>query len=625
MKRIIFSAISLLVSAYGMASVQADRQPYTLPFVESFTNGAETYEWSVNEGANSDDYGLLTDIEGRQSSDGDNGWFGFRASTAGEELILTSGKIALNGAANPVLSFHRYYKARTDITLIAEAVKPDGSIVRLKTYDYNYGLATSPARWAIDNIPLNSLANEQYIQIRFHYKANTTGILNGIDDIQLRDVKANDISINVSASRKVVKGQKININVTLSNLYDDQISGYTLKVKAGNNIIADETSGQALTPMSKLTKTYTYQTTSLYSGDSLPITAEVSLDGDADVSNNTAQATTALENTWRNAPQNLTLTTGGSGEGTHLSWDEPAKNANTVTEDFESYEPWSLTFGDWTLIDGDKASTGGVFEYSDFPHVGEPMAFIIMNPSLLGETLAAHSGNQFAAAPYAFYDATTETYYPQADNWMISPELSGNRQTITFWVSNLRGHDYNGNLQDNTETFYLMGSKTGKDRADFTDYYGPGIRNRYEIYYGQWTQFSATLDEGTKYFAFHDTSASDDIDGGPILLMFDDITYEAGGAPTSYNIYRNGNLIGNSTVISYDDAAEGGSASAYDVTAVYADGSESAPASIIPAGIKSVTGNTGVKDTPAYNLAGQQVDKEYKGIVIRNGKKTIRR
>lgn len=41
-----------------------------------------------------------------------------------------------------------------------------------------------------------------------------------------------------------------------------------------------------------------------------------------------------------------------------------------------------------------------------------------------------------------------------------------------------------------------------------------------------------------------------------------------------------------------------------------------------PTGIQTVTGATAA-DAPLYNLAGQQVDSRYKGIVIQNGKKVV--
>ena len=41
--------------------------------------------------------------------------------------------------------------------------------------------------------------------------------------------------------------------------------------------------------------------------------------------------------------------------------------------------------------------------------------------------------------------------------------------------------------------------------------------------------------------------------------------------------------------------------------------------------IKKATAATISSDTPAYNLAGQRVDKAFKGVVIVNGKKMVRK
>jgi hypothetical protein len=42
-----------------------------------------------------------------------------------------------------------------------------------------------------------------------------------------------------------------------------------------------------------------------------------------------------------------------------------------------------------------------------------------------------------------------------------------------------------------------------------------------------------------------------------------------------------------------------------------------------PDGIKTITAKE--SDAPVYNLRGQRVDNNYKGIVIKNGKKHLKR
>jgi len=44
-----------------------------------------------------------------------------------------------------------------------------------------------------------------------------------------------------------------------------------------------------------------------------------------------------------------------------------------------------------------------------------------------------------------------------------------------------------------------------------------------------------------------------------------------------------------------------------------------------PAGIKEVNNGTVNENAPIYNLAGQRVSKDYKGVVIQNGKKFIKK
>lgn len=44
-----------------------------------------------------------------------------------------------------------------------------------------------------------------------------------------------------------------------------------------------------------------------------------------------------------------------------------------------------------------------------------------------------------------------------------------------------------------------------------------------------------------------------------------------------------------------------------------------------PAGIKEVNNGTVNENTPIYNLTGQRVGKDYKGVVIQNGKKFIKK
>lgn len=606
-------------SAIAISELLPIGKAYSLPFTDSFKNAETENFWWV-DCKNSDNYGLLTDAS-MKPADADNGCFGFMASEAGETCSLVSHKISLAGSGNPVVSFSQYFNSNGNVPLTLEVVKPDGTMETVDTKNVS-NLNTSG--WKTMNASLAKFANERYIVLRFHFTASTPKILTGIDNICIRDEKENDLSVCINAPQKVTKGKKMKISVDVENLTEKSSPTFTLTVDINGKVMKKTEKKGVLKGYKKKSYDIEYTTSTIDATiENLPINVELTADGDEYTDNNTARATVLTETTWRNGVENLIAAMDGN--KANLSWMEPKANAKTIIDGFEDYDPWSTAFGEWTLVDVDKATSGGVFPNSDYPHEGEPLAFIVMNPSDIGETLDAHTGEQFLGAPYPFYVASTETYYPDADEWLISPELSGKEQTVKFWAKNLRTKDYNGNWQDNDETFYFLGSKTNTDLKSFTDYYSYGITHKFDVYGGEWTEFSVKISEGTKFFGIHHTTPATE----GLMLMLDDFTFEQGGTAKKYNVYRDGKLIGsyNGTACTINDN-EGGEHT-FAVTAVYADGSESTPS--------YVSGTTGISgsmttldkntDSTIYSISGMRIGKTDKGIkpglYIVNGKKRI--
>ena len=121
----------------------------------------------------------------------------------------------------------------------------------------------------------------------------------------------------------------------------------------------------------------------------------------------------------------------------------PESSSAQVTDDFESYEPWSLSYGDWTTIDADGGLAGGLNQSMSYTHQGEQFAFLCWQPSDMfqsGQGLDPHSGTKALAGIYQV-DETGQNFV-DADNWLITPRLSGKAQTITFWVNNAVGDGY---------------------------------------------------------------------------------------------------------------------------------------------------------------------------------------
>ena len=301
-----------------------------------------------------------------------------------------------------------------------------------------------------------------------------------------------------------------------------------------------------------------------------------------------------------------------------LAWDAPASEAADRTDDFERYEAWGTDFGDWTTVDNDHGYAGGLIEGARYQHQGEQFAFINWQPADIFESskeFNAHSGGKAAVAIYQVDESAND--YVDADNWLISPQLSGKAQTVRFWVNNLKAQD----ASYGTENFDVLVSETDNDTAHFVK-----KGDTYVQASGEWTEISVDVPEGTKFFAIHHITGKNNV----FVFMVDDATFETGSGPISYNIYRDGVCIGSSYKVTSDEMQYDNAAHKYSVTAVYADGAESQPVEIdITTAIQKVNAN-GEVVYDVYTIDGKQLLKGArslgtlaKGIYIVNGRKTV--
>lgn len=252
-----------------------------------------------------------------------------------------------------------------------------------------------------------------------------------------------------------------------------------------------------------------------------------------------------------------------------LEWSAPQLDGGnvTVTDDAEGYVPFSTGFqtsvlendyvGDWTMYDGDGEGSNGL---AGFPHdniaVGSELSFIIFNPAEMGIVASGwqpRSGKQAFVCLVATEQAN--------DDWMISPLLSGNAQTVSFYAKSV-GEEY-------SEQFEFLYSTEGN-----------GIRNFVKLQSvekvpAQWTEYRFDLPTGARYFAIRCTS------NRQFALFVDDITFEranpnAGLSVSGYNIYRDGVKLNTAPVTdnAYTDTDD--DAHTYVVTTVYNRGESAA-------------------------------------------------
>ena len=285
-------------------------------------------------------------------------------------------------------------------------------------------------------------------------------------------------------------------------------------------------------------------------------------------------------------PENVQATADNDTQSATVTWDAPSNlpmHIAQVTEDFENtsvFPPFSTggidatthtgAFGEWTLYD----ATGGCIVYGskqlDYEHEGEPHAWFVFAPS--GATASSDYPN---AVPHDSYSGAQylESICPQSsttaagvsDHWLISPELSGNAQTISFYVCEMT-------TQYGDETYEIWVSTTNNDPSSFTQ-----LGNYYSVSSIDWEERFVQLPADTKYFAIRHTSP--DIFG----LLIDDVTYETfvpDVEPVSYNVYLDGVLVGNvdaNDPLTYDfNNVTAGVEHTVEISAVYPGNIESA-------------------------------------------------
>ena len=437
--------------------------------------------------------------------------------------------------------------------------------------------------------------------------------------IDVEALPEHDLAIALSAPSTAGAGNTVDVTATVTNNGDFAENGYTVTVSDGTNIV-NITAQEALGIGETTTFTVQFATSPNAGGSTVNYTATVACTDDADATNNSATASTSIINL--PPPENVAATATGN-NGT-MTWDAPSNLPiiqttvpETVTENFDDtsvFPSFSIggitatqhtgTIGDWTVYTPSSDYVYGPQNVT-FDNDNEPQAWTVMNPTAASWNIgSAHSGDQFMIS---FCDAgdSNGDNIQTTNHWLISPELSGNAQTITFWERVIT-------TQYGDETYEVLASSTDNNPANFS------LVASFTSNATSWTQRTASLPAGTKYFAIRHTAY--DIFG----VMIDDVTYEISHVvetqlvPESYNIYLDGELVGNvnANTFSYtfNNVSDGQHQCA--VSAVYSYGESAAvPATftILPTpNAPAVSSNDGTTSTtititPDANTDGQLV------------------
>ena len=580
--------------------------PELLPFGESFSNAYYSQVWAIDPESTSSgilcgtlyDNELQTNAEDYDaepeylnSQDGDNGFFYIMPMEKDAVYGFFSTKIDISAAANPVFEF--WYQGKGS-ALDAMVAADGGKFAPVRTIDLK---AEPTDDWTLCRVDLAQFKDARYIQIELRLRAihndDETMWSVPIDNIRVRDLVSADLRlVNLYAPASLVPGSSALVEAYVENLGTETCSGAVAKLfKDGQEV--ESITLPDMAPDAFASAKFNVAA-SVLDADELNFTVELVAAGDAVVANNSSSATVKVAHSILPGVNDLAAV---AADGkVSLSWSAPDLGEITKPasrfEDFENPDYEALTisdFGGWTLYDADKRKTYNILQETGNPYQTQPQAFQLYNPVKAGVRqeylidVQPYSGDQMLIAWSA---------QGQNDNWLISPELSGEAQTISFFAKSF--------TIAYPETFEVLYSTAGINVSDFVKIENVGNYPANGMVAEEWTEYTAELPEGARYFAIRHTA--DDT----YALYIDDISFIAASeipADTEiegYNIYRDGVLVNDAPVAAagFEDCPAVSGSYVYRVSVVYNSGQSRAcePVEVVfvTTGAASV-GQTGVK------------------------------
>ena len=618
-----------------------------LPFRESFADGNVDNKlcWTENsEAVDNRSTASQWMTSTWESADGDGGcvmWTPYALNdqiytiNKGDVSAFSIAKVSLAGSVSPKLTFACTGEGSSSLDVIVRL--PDGTEKTVGTV----GLPNGKTGWNTYAYDLSEFKNEKYIICKFKATSLASNISVYVDNINVIDNVADNLaatSLTVAESLKA--GRTADVKAGVRNLGANTASGFTVTLYQDDEKVAEKTVDEQLASMAETTVDLSYAVAPNVKG-SVKLHAEVAYAPDTNPADNSTETKTVNVSPVTTAVVGDLAAT-ATADGVNLTWTLPTEQpTETVTESFESYAPWSTAFGQWTLYNGNPdAESCNLIDGYMSPFYAQKLAYTIFEPETLVSEFnilnyypgfEAHSGRQYAAVPYEW----TEDGFVDGDNWLISPRLSGNAQTITFYVNNFA--DANTVF---TETYDVLVSKTDTKTQNFTKIGGTRSASGSEPLDEDtnWQKVSVDLPKGVKYFAIHQNTPA----ATAFCFGVDDITYEIGAECANdevigYNVYRNGVKIasvGGSTLAYTDtDAAE---SSYYNVTILFRDNNGNVTESsfsntaTIATSVETIEAMAGASVYNVYTLDGTAVLKGAKslkglqrGAYIINGKKFI--
>ena len=554
--------------------------PYELPLEESFTNATSHYLWDYNE---------FTELKGIADGSDDDTALALVAAMAGS-VAAESGKLNLKPAANATLLFDAKKGTSTTDKITVFSILPDGTTTDIETV-----ILTDEYKTYKVVLP-TELKNERWVRLGFKADVEEANKYVVIDNIKVLDFLEHDLSVSLNAPVSVVAGDKVAVTATVKNEGEMTASGYTVTVKAGEEVLLAETVTEELASFKTKNFIAELETTVFDDAADINVTVSVAYDKDLKADNNLAETTISVKEPSVMGVTNVTAESIADG-GLLVAWIAPDIDGALVEEMVEDFEEDA---GGWTFIDAD--GDGHNWEH----HID----YVTDNYLIPG-----HNDSK-GTVHSASYSSVWGVLTP--DNWLVSPEAILNG-TFKFWAAGV-DPDWSA------EHFQVyVSTESATDVSTFKPVSDEFIAT------GEYTEYAVDLMDyagATGWIAIRHYNSKNEFE-----LVVDDITY----LPSSgifevdhFNVYLDGKLA---TTAKADEATatlEGVEKGTHTVavSVVYTNGKESKPAEAsVTTDLKSITVITQPVDV--YSLEGKLIRRQtttfdgLKGVYIVGGKKVV--
>lgn len=586
---LITSYTGTLKGLFAQSEIMLYGTAYKTPATETFAAADMVYYPWIAQSSTAVNYSWTLDNMGYNpqapDQNGDRGLATFHSvgEPAGSKAYFYSPKFSLDGLENPTLSFWMYHTPTPGAETM-EVLAAAGSDVFESTGTV-ISRQASEAGWVRHSIPLGAYAGKEWIRVAF------CGTGDAVEDVYIDNVSITSrgrFDVAVSALRvpaRIAAGVAVKASVVITNTGTDALAETVLAVKDASGKALAETTVKDLAPD---TERIVELTLPPFATGTAFLTATATVEGDATPADNSTETTIKVV-----APvlQSVSGLEGRIADGTVvLDWNEPAARG-AVTDDFESYKDFAIDgVGEWTMWDGDYDVTYMInTSYGSYPNATDRKAFQVINANTLGINIwpqgTPFSGNKMMAALAC-------NLYVNND-WLISPELNGKEQWISFRA---RSFTLQSLPAERMRVFY---STTDNDPANFTE-----LTSNYVELPDEWVEYRYHLPEGARHFAINCVS------DGAFAMFVDDAVFNDLTVPawtlTGYEIYRDGVKIGTSTTPAFTDASPSGHKASYTVMPVFAEGNgaRSAAWECDFSGIDGISPEADMTPVNVYNMQG---------------------